>query len=304
MQKELSKKLLFPLGSDLQEAIEMICNSEVGQFYTGLANERFGGCSISHHYSPAGCFSREELSILLRLAEQHHRSVSIAVNVTFWNEDVWPWILDDLRFLSQYQIDHLILGDLELYYRIKQHFPKQKCAASSLFGIKNVHAAAFFYEMGFEKIIFPRNVSLREIEAVCKAFKDKLQIECFVFGGGCAYCEGTCSLPHIFKSGMTGDLKEDLCHISPTPICSFPVEFYENGRFESVGRIDHGFRGCGLCYIPYFDKLGVSSLKITGRTMPTDRRSHLMQRIEEALQHDHSNCPLEKKACMYEKQEY
>lgn len=303
MESKIQDKLLFPLGSNIEEAKRMLQNTDIKQFYTGVANSVFGGCSISHHYSPAGCFKREEICELLKIAKGMGKKITLTFNVAFYSPFLEKYILEDVEYLIKYPIEHIVVANLQIYELLLKHFPNLKYSASSLFGIKSTEAAEYFYNLGFDKIILPRNIKVSEVIKIAQKFSKVINIETFVYGGGCTYCEGTCQLPHVYLGNTTHNLAKDVGFISPTPICKFPVELYSHEDFQGIRNISFGFRGCGLCYIKSFDELGISTFKVTGRTMSAQNRKKLLMDIPQVSKMDISECSFTKEHCLYEKEE-
>lgn len=304
MFERIKEKILFPLGASLEEAKSLICNASYGQFYFGISEPDLGDCSLSHHYSSAGAFLVKDALELLRLAEEHGRKISLAINITFFTEHSMERIFRNLDILLYYPVDFLIIGNIEVFMAIQKRYPFQKCAASSLFGIKNTESAAFFCEIGFKKIIFPRNIQIKEIKSICDYCGTEVETEAFIFGGGCVFCEGTCCLPHVYLGDVSGSYVQDIKRLRPYPICNMASEIYMNGEFDTIRRLEFGNRDCGLCYVNILDQLNVSSFKVTGRTFPVTKRKELMQMIEKCGSLSPEQCKKRQETCLYEKESY
>lgn len=299
----IMKKIIFPLGNDYLDNINIINNTSIGQFYFGVADEQLSGCSVSHHYSPTGAVKFADVLDLMSLISDKNKKISIAVNIHFYDKYLVKRIISMLKKLPLEFVDYLIIGNLEVYKEVKDAFPDIKCAASSLFGIKNIESAMFFGEMGFNKIIFPRNVELDEIAYICKNLDNSIEKEAFIFGGGCVYCEGTCSLPHVFVNHKSSP-QFDICTSSPIPLCSFPAELDFKDNFRTIKHLDFGFRGCGLCYANILSEMGISSLKITGRTMSAKKKWNLIRNMERYFNLNPDKCKESNNYCLYEKVKY
>lgn len=192
------EKCVIPLGEDFEFAKKILNDSPFIEFYTGVKNKHLKNCSFSHHYTPNGSLSREELEKLALIAKKNKKTINITLNIGWYSSDIKKILLDDLKFLYDLDIGNIIVGNLEVYFLIKEYFEKIKCTASSLFAIKSLESASFFYNLGFDRLVFPRNIELKDIVAISRVFSKKIELEAFIYGGGCNYCEGTCHLPHVF----------------------------------------------------------------------------------------------------------
>lgn len=298
--------ILFPLGGNFEQAKDLIINSEIKEFYTGLANDNLNGCSYSHHYSPIGCFNRRELKELFSIASYYNKTITVAMNIFFYTNEIKKDLIDDFSFLSKFSnLNNIIIGNLEIYWILKKYFPQIKTSASSLFGIKNTEAANLFYNLGFNRIILSRNININEIKNIAKELSTKIEIEVFIYGGGCNFCEGTCHLPHVYIGELKGSNENIILSKSPIPICSFPVKIYKNNRFITISKIHIGNRRCGICYVNKMKEIGISKFKITGRTINKGDCKTLLGIINERINYDNiDECNLDKFECLYGKERF
>ena len=207
-------------------------------------------------------------------------------------------LLEDIKFLSELDIGNIIIGNLEVYFLIKEYFEKVKCTASSLFAIKSTESADFFYNLGFDRLVFPRNIEMKDIIEISKNFSKKIELEAFIYGGGCNYCEGTCHLPHIFL-GDISFLNEDIKKKSPLPICKFPIKALNHTSLEMLHQ---GNKMCGLCYCKYFDSLGIKYFKITGRTLNSLKKIEILKKLNNIIEESSFyKCDLDSSYCLYGK---
>jgi peptidase U32 len=294
----LLERCVIPLGEDIKFAENLLIDSPFKEFYTGLKNKYLNNCSISHHYTPNGSISRKDLEKLSLVAKKNNKTINVTLNIGWYSSDIKNILLEDIKFLSELDIGNIIIGNLEVYFLIKEYFEKVKCTASSLFAIKSTESADFFYNLGFDRLVFPRNIEMKDIIEISENFSKKIELEAFIYGGGCNYCEGTCHLPHIFL-GDISFLNEDIKKKSPLPICKFPIKALNHPSLEMLHQ---GNKMCGLCYCKYFDSLGIKYFKITGRTLNSLKKIEILKKLNNIIEESSFyKCDLDSSYCLYGK---
>ena len=147
-------------------------------------------------------------------------------------------------------VDALIVQDLAVAELARRAAPSLALHASTQMSVASVDGARLLEELGFCRVVLPREMSLREIRAVCES--TSLQVECFVHGALCMSVSGQCYLSSAIggRSGNRG-------------LCAQPCRLPFSG-----GGLDYALSLKDMSYIPQVEKLreaGVRSLKIEGR---------------------------------------
>ncbi len=97
--------------------------------------------------------------------------------------------------------DALILQDIGLASLIKNYFPDQTIHASTQMGIHNSLGLDFVKQLGFERTILERQVTLNELEGISNyAKKIEMELEVFIHGALCCSLSGQC----LFSSWLGG----------------------------------------------------------------------------------------------------
>lgn len=129
--------------------------------------------------------------------------------------------------------------------------------------VHNLDGVKMLKDLGFERVVLSRELSLNEIQNIRKNAPD-IELEVFIHGALCISYSGQCLLSSMIggRSGNRG-----LC----AQPCRLPYELSEeNKATNEVKTIDKGYLlsprdNCGLEYLPELIKLGIDSLKIEGR---------------------------------------
>lgn len=172
-----------------------------------------------------------------------------------------------LEYAESVGVDAFIIADLGVFELAKKYAPKVARHISTQAGIVNHESAKAFYNMGAERVVLARELSLEEIAAIRAKTPKELEIECFVHGAMCVSFSGRC----LISSYLTGrDANRGDC----AQPCRWKYHLYEEnreGQFfpveeESGGTFLYNSKDmCMIEHIPRLIKAGVSSLKIEGR---------------------------------------
>lgn len=207
-------------------------------------------------------FTFGEITGMVEYAHAHGKKVYVAMN-SLMKESEIRLALESLQQLSAIGPDALIIQDLGILYLIRRYFPDLKVHASTLMTVNTSMGASFFQNLGFERIVLARELSLEEIRAIHG--QCGVELEIFVHGAMCFSYSGLCrfSSLHGGKSSLRGQC------VQP---CRRRYEWLASG--QSGARGQSGKKGgyffsmndlCGLDHLAAIRETGVVSLKIEGR---------------------------------------
>lgn len=98
----------------------------------------------------------------------------------------------------EFGIDAIIVQDLGLARYLIKHFPCLPIHASTQMTIHNLEGAKKCEKLGFKRVVLSRELSLEEIEYICK--NTDVEIETFIHGALCISYSGQC----LFSSMLGG----------------------------------------------------------------------------------------------------
>ncbi len=147
--------------------------------------------------------------------------------------------------------DALILQDLGLVKLVRETAPEMKLHASTQMSVQTGAGLELLKELGFSRVVLPRELSKKEIEALAGNFP--IELEMFVHGALCMSVSGQCYMSAMFgsRSGNRG-----LC-AGP---CRLPFAA-ENGTGFDLSLKDLSL----IERLSDIESLGICSLKIEGR---------------------------------------
>ena len=240
MQPTNSKELLAPAGNI--ESFFAALDAGADAVYLGLKNFSARGRARN--------FSIKDLEKLIPYAHGHSQKVYVAMNTILKESELDPAI-GALAALSDLQVDAVIIQDLGLCHLIKKHFPKLPIHASTQMTVHNSAGVIQLGEMGFDRVVLAREMTLEEIGQVRK--KTSVALEAFVQGSMCFSYAGSC----FFSSYLGGKS-------SNRGVCSQPCrrEFRDSG--QDVNPFSMGDLSA-IELMPQLLKSGVDSFKIEGR---------------------------------------
>ena len=154
--------------------------------------------------------------------------------------------------LYLYGLDGVIVQDWGVYRFLKTHFPDFTYHASTQMTLGNHVEAAFLEQMGLDRLVPARELSLDEIKTLKQ--NTTIELEIFVSGALCISYSGNCYLSS-FIGGRSGN--RGMC----TQACRrLYMDVADDGYYLSPKD-----QLMGQKEIDEFKKLGVEALKIEGR---------------------------------------
>lgn len=213
----------------------------------------------------------EEIFAMVDYCHENGKKIYLAANSLIREQDL-SHAIKTLATLEAMETDGLIVQDLGLVRLIRTYFPKIPLHASTLLSANNSMALNGFKELGFERVVLARELTLKEIEIISQ--KSDIEIEVFVHGAMCFSYSGLCLFSSFLggKSGLRGKC------VQP---CRRHYSYSEQGKGKNKlakGKYLFSMNDLsGLAVVPDLQKAGVSSLKIEGRLRSATYVSHIVQ---------------------------
>ena len=249
-------ELLAPAGD--MERLHMAVLYGADSVY--LAGTSFGMRSF------AGNFSPEELPKAVEFAHAHGVSVHVTVNTMPRNAEAaaLPAYLEQLEDAG---VDALILADLGAFQMAEKYAPHCARHVSTQQSIGNYACANAWHDLGAQRVVLARELSLDEIAEIRAKTPKSLEIETFGHGAMCVSYSGRCLLSNY----MTGrDSNRGAC----AQPCRYQYALMEEkrpGEYFPVFEDEKGtyiLNSRDMCMIDHLDdlqKAGVDCIKIEGR---------------------------------------
>lgn len=189
----------------------------------------------------------------------HGRSLYMTVNTLFKEREL-DELYDYLLPCYKQGLDAVIVQDMGAFMEIRRRFPDLPIHASTQMTITGVYGAKALYELGAQRIVTARELSLKEIAEIHSQVP--VEIESFVHGALCYCYSGQCLMSSLIggRSGNRGRCAQP---------CRLPYEVKRDGKSlnqkEGDGYVLNLKDLCTLDLIPDMVEAGVYSMKIEGR---------------------------------------
>lgn len=198
-------------------------------------------------------FSIEDLSRIRRYALDNGKKIYVTINTLIDDASIKRVIplLDRVAF---YGNDGVIIQDLGLVEIIRKHYPELKLHASTQLAVHTVEGVRELRDLGFERVVLSRELSLREIENIRTKCPD-IELKVFIHGALCYGFSGLCSASYL-KCGRSANGGE--C----AQICRSWFKDESSGKkgyFFSMEDLSLGER------LRELRDMGIDSVKVEGR---------------------------------------
>ncbi len=228
----------------------------LGAFHAGadavyLGGDKFGARAYADN------FTQEEIVKALRYAHFYGKRIYLTVN-TLVKENEFKQLYEYLSPLYEASLDGVIIQDLGVWQYIRETFPDMPLHASTQMTITGIRGAAFLEEIGAQRIVPARELSLCEIRQMKE--QTGLELECFIHGAMCYCYSGQCLFSSILggRSGNRGRCAQP---------CRLPYQIRESLGADA-GKAQYPLSLKDMCtveYIPQLIEAGIDSFKIEGR---------------------------------------
>lgn len=241
-------ELLAPAGN--YEAFLGALNAGADAVYLG--GEKFGARAYADN------FTTEEICRAIHVAHFMGRRIYLTVNTLLKEEEAAEVVLY-LQPFYETGLDGVIVQDIGVLMQIKEHFPDLALHASTQMTLTGAEGCAFLKELGVERVVPARELSLSEVTAIKE--QTGLEIECFVHGAMCYCYSGQCLFSSMLggRSGNRGRCAQP---------CRLPYQICDSAGAPLAAEAEYPLSlkdMCTIAYLPQLIEAGIDSFKIEGR---------------------------------------
>ena len=249
-------ELLSPAGD--RERLEMAVAYGADAVY--LAGDEYGMRSF------AGNFAGDTLEDAVAYARARGVAVHVTCNTMPRGDEIarLPAFLERLEAAG---VTAAIVADVGVLSLVKRYAPSVQIHVSTQASVVNAVSARAWHDLGAQRVILARELSLDEIADIRAKTPADLELETFVHGAMCVSYSGRCLLSNY----MTGrDANRGAC----AQPCRYRYALVEEKRPGEYFPIEEDGRGtyimnardmCMIDHLPDLIAAGVDSLKIEGR---------------------------------------
>lgn len=233
-------EILAPAGNF--ENLKTAILSGADSVYFGLGN--FNARRNAKNFS-----TFEEVKEAVDFCHLRGKKAHVTLNTLVYDNEIEK-LIEEVEMINKAGFDAIIVQDLGVINILKQisHVPLH---ASTQLSVHNVSDAKKLKEMGFDRVVLSRELSLVEIQRILDEVD--VEVEIFMHGALCMSVSGQCYFSSALgeRSGNRG-----LC----AGVCRLPFYVNDKNRYNLSLK-----DACYIDYIDTFAKMGIASLKIEGR---------------------------------------
>ena len=256
----MSIELLAPGGS--MESIRAAVNAGADAVYAG--GRLFGARAYADNPET------EPLLEAIDYCHLHGAKLYLTVNTLLKEYELTQMLPEYLAPIYEHGVDAVLVQDFGVFHFLRKTFPLLPLHASTQMTITGPDGVKLLQEMGAERVVLSRELSLQEILSI-RAVTD-VELETFVHGALCYCYSGKCLMSSMIggRSGNRGRCAQP---------CRLPWDLYEAesdaraGRKQNAPSMNRRSEQyllspkdiCTLRLLPDLIDAGIASLKIEGR---------------------------------------
>lgn len=207
----------------------------------------------------AGNFSNDEIKDAVRMAHIKGSRVYITLNTLLSDRELGT-LKDYVTFLGTVDIDGILVQDIGVASLIRKWEPAIPLHGSTQMTVSNLSGVHMLEELGFQRVVLSRELSLSEIQNIKK--QSHIEIEVFVHGALCVCYSGQCLMSSFIggRSGNRGACAQP-CRMPYTLVDAVGRPMSQNKGKYLLSMKDM----MGLNHVPALAKAQIDSIKIEGR---------------------------------------
>jgi U32 family peptidase len=271
--------------------------AEAGRLVDAGADELYGGYvspawrkkysmlgSANQRYFPSAQIKdRRELRGIIRAAHAGGAKFYLTLNAPYYTAGQYDDLITEVKDMYGLGVDAFIVSDIGLILRLGDALPGVPVHLSTLQGVFNSKAAAFFAGLGVKRMVFPRELTVSEMAGVVKN-NPGVEFDSFIMVGKCPNVEGFCTFTHN-NPELIWPCEEPYERTAQGPAADSIME--AQAGWSKVNRR----AACGLCALPGLVEAGITALKLVGRGGPSSMKLKVIKAVKDALALSGSGMP-------------
>lgn len=260
--KEILKRpeLLLPAGS--KEKLDYAIHYGADAVYLGMVDFSLRAMRKGE------LITLDNLKDCINLAHSLNKKVYLTLNIFAYNNDIAQMIEASER-INDAKPDAILFSDFGVYNVIRKYMSEIPLHVSTQTNILNYEAVKFWKDMGAERVVLSRDLSLKQIEEIKNKVPD-MELEVFVHGAQCVSFSGRCLISDYMTKG-----ERKANHGNCSQSCRWSYKLVEETREGEYFDIEENGQGTHILspkdlalinYLPQLIDVGVDSFKIEGRT--------------------------------------
>lgn len=261
MEKNLKRpELLLPAGS--KEKLDYAIHYGADAVYLGMVDFSLRAMRKGE------LITLDNLKDCISLAHSMNKKVYLTLNIFAYSNDIDQMIQAAER-INDAKPDAILFSDFGVYNVIRKYMSEIPLHVSTQTNILNYEAVKFWQDMGAERVVLSRDLSLKQIEEIKNKVPD-MELEVFVHGAQCVSFSGRCLISDYMTKG-----ERKANHGNCSQSCRWSYKLVEETREGEYFDIAENGQGTHILspkdlalinYLPQLIDVGIDSFKIEGRT--------------------------------------
>ena len=253
-------ELLLPAGS--KEKLDYAIQYGADAVYLGLVDFSLRAMRKGE------LITLDNLKDCINLAHSFGKKVYLTLNIFAYSNDI-DQMIECAEQINDANPDAILFSDFGVYNVIRKYMSNIPIHVSTQTNILNYEAVKFWQDMGAERVVLSRDLSLKQIEEIKNKVPD-MELEVFVHGAQCVSFSGRCLISDYMTKG-----ERKANHGNCSQSCRWSYKLVEESREGELFDIQQNERGTHILspkdlalinYLPQLIDVGVDSFKIEGRT--------------------------------------
>lgn len=261
MEKKLKRpELLLPAGS--KEKLDYALHYGADAVYLGMVDFSLRAMRKGE------LITVDNLKDCINLAHSMGKKVYLTLNIFAYNNDIKK-MAESAEKINEAKPDAILFSDFGVYNIIKKYMPEIPLHVSTQTNILNYEAVKFWQDLGAERVVLSRDLSLEQIAEIKDKVPD-IEYEVFVHGAQCVSFSGRCLISDYMTKG-----ERKANHGNCSQSCRWSYKLVEETREGEYFDIEENGQGTHILspkdlalinYLPELIDIGIDSFKIEGRT--------------------------------------
>lgn len=253
-------ELLLPAGS--KEKLEYAIQYGADAVYLGMVDFSLRAMRKGE------LITLNNLRDCIDLAHSFGKKVYLTLNIFAYSNDI-NQMIECAEKINEAKPDAILFSDFGVYNVIRKYMSEIPIHVSTQTNILNYEAVRFWQDMGAERVVLSRDLSLKQIEEIKNKVPD-MELEVFVHGAQCVSFSGRCLISDYMTKG-----ERKANHGNCSQSCRWSYKLVEESREGELFDIQENERGTHILspkdlalinYLPDLINVGIDSFKIEGRT--------------------------------------
>ncbi len=259
-QKLKTPELLLPAGSI--EKLDYAIHYGADAVYLGMVDFSLRAMRKGE------LITLDNLKDSIHLAHSYNKKVYLTLNIFAYDNDI-KQLIDASVKINDAKPDAVLFSDFGVYNIIKKYMPDIPLHVSTQTNILNSEAVKFWRDLGAERVVLSRDLSLEQIAQIKSDVPD-IEYEIFVHGAQCVSFSGRCLISDYMTKG-----ERKANHGNCSQSCRWSYKLVEETRDGEYFDIEENNQGTHILspkdlalinYLPQLIDIGIDSFKIEGRT--------------------------------------